>query len=73
VRFRLVHVPLLAFALGTAVVGARVIARGLFHRSYDNTVWNYAGVAVPLLLVAVVLIVFVLRDARDTGSRGRMR
>jgi drug/metabolite transporter (DMT)-like permease len=67
-RLRLLHVPLLAFAAAAAYLGGSVIARGLFDRSYDNTIWSYLGFGVPLLVGAVAIIAFVIRDARTERS-----
>jgi hypothetical protein len=69
VTFRLAHLALLALALGAGVVGATVIARGIFDRSYDSTIWNHLGFGLPLLILAGALVAFAVRDAR-AAARG---
>ena len=61
---RAAHLALIGLALLPAYLGVNVIAKGLFDRSYDNTLWNYLGLGGLLLVIASALIIFAIRDAR---------
>lgn len=63
------HILLLLLAAALAVFGAMIVGRGIFDRSYDNTIWNYFFVGGPPLLIAGLLVGFVVNDARRTPPR----
>jgi hypothetical protein len=69
-RFRLAYLPLLALAAAAGALGLDVLARGLFSPSYDSTIWNYLGLGVPLVVLAVAGVVVVVRDARRRAHSG---
>jgi hypothetical protein len=51
-------------AIAPAYVGVTIISRGLWDRSYDSPAWNYLVFGGLVLLIAVGLVTFVVRDAR---------
>lgn len=63
------HLALLVTAAVPAVIGVRVIWLGLFHRSYDNTIWSYLGLGGVLLFVTGTFVAMILSDARRRGAR----
>lgn len=69
VRFTSAHVALIVLAALPAYLGVRVLVQGLFDRSYDNALVNYLVLGGMLILLALTLVVFAVRDARRRPRR----
>jgi hypothetical protein len=64
---------LVVVAVAPAYVGLTIISRGLWDRSYDSPAWNYLVFGVLVLLIAIGLVTFVVRDARRSRPRRQQR
>jgi fumarate reductase subunit D len=69
VRFTSAHVVVIVLAALPAYIGIRVLEHGLFHRSYDNALVNSLVLGGMLILLAVTLVVFAVRDVRRRSPR----
>lgn len=68
-RFTSAHVALIVLAVVPAYLGIRVIVQGLFDRSSDDVLASVLVFGGMLILLALTLIVFAVRDARRRPPR----